>query len=83
MANQSCKPGDSGNVNDFLNDLSSKFEFKEKWLLISGNDDFRTTSDSLEQSDNGKLDDWCQVNDCVNDVSPKPDDDHESSSETG
>jgi hypothetical protein len=61
-----------------LNGLSVKFESHEKSLLINTNDDIRTTSDSLQAPDNGKSDDWRRVNDSMNHVSTKLEDDKKS-----
>jgi len=74
----SDKPDDLGNANDFWNELSGEFESQKKSLLISPNNDIRTTSDSLEASGNGKLDDWCDANDSVKAVLAKADGDKKS-----
>jgi hypothetical protein len=58
-----------------LNELSSKFKSNEKYLLINTSNDTRTIFDSLEAFDNGKSNNWCRVNDSVNEVSTKPDND--------
>jgi hypothetical protein len=68
------KPYDSGNASDFLNELSNKFALNENSLLINTTDEMRTISDSLEALNNGKSNDWCRVNDTVNEVSMQPDD---------
>jgi hypothetical protein len=60
------KSDDSGNANDFLNELSRKFESNEKSLLININNDIGTTSDSLQASDNGKSVAQCRANNSVN-----------------
>jgi hypothetical protein len=51
------KQDDSGNANDFVNELSKAFQSNGKSLLIDTNDDIGTTSDLLQASDNGKSDD--------------------------
>jgi hypothetical protein len=56
------KSDDSGNAKIFLKEFSRQYEFRDKSLLISINADFGMTSDSLEEADNGKWDDWCHVN---------------------
>jgi hypothetical protein len=69
---------DSGDENDFLNELSSEFESNEKLWLINTNDDIGTTPDLLEATDNNKSVDWYHANNSVNEVSAKPKNDKKS-----
>jgi hypothetical protein len=69
------KPDDSRNANDFLNDLPSKFESNEEPLGINTDNNIEATSDSPSVSGDGTSDDKCHVNDVVNAVSTRPDDD--------
>jgi hypothetical protein len=62
-----------------LNELSAKFECNETSSLIGTNDDIGIISDSLQASTNGKSADWCHVNETVNEVSAKPDENKKSS----
>jgi hypothetical protein len=61
-----------------LNEFPSKFESNEKSLLIHTSDDIGTISDSLEVSNNGKSDDWCDAKNSLNELSTKSNDDKKS-----
>jgi hypothetical protein len=69
------RPDDSGTATNFSNELSCIFQSNGKSRLIKTRKDIRTPWDSLYVSDNGRsVDSFC-VNDSVNEVSTKPNDD--------
>jgi hypothetical protein len=72
------KSDNSGDENDFLNELSRQFESNEKLVLTNTSDEIETRLDLLEGSDNGKSADWYHVTNSLNGVSMKPSKDKNS-----